>query len=324
MRTLASASSRLRALGLVLLMLAITPVQAAPTEHEQAVAGLLAELAALDNDPSLADLGALERLKARQAITAAQNAKRRDREHTVYLAGLRLQAARAAAETELLDGQSDQLDRERDQIMIESSRIEAEQARRESERLRLQSLAREEAAQRQLEAAAAAQTLALEQAGAETAQARKLAEARAREAELARKEAELMASVAAEDITDAAPPPSSRVGGRTVYTLAGNAFGSGSASLTAQAQASLRALAGQLRGGSGAITIEGHTDSQGADAANLALSRQRAEAVRRALEDGGLPASRLSAAGKGETAPVADNASAEGRARNRRVEISVN
>ena len=87
--------------------------------------------------------------------------------------------------------------------------------------------------------------------------------------------------------THALPPPAQRVGGRTVYTLAGNAFGSGSASLTAQAQASLRALAGKLRGGSEAVSIVGYTDSQGADEANLALSRLRAEAVRRALEDSG-------------------------------------
>ncbi|WP_265468757.1 OmpA family protein [Arenimonas daejeonensis] len=83
-------------------------------------------------------------------------------------------------------------------------------------------------------------------------------------------------------------------------------------------------MAGQLRGGGGAISIEGHTDSQGADAANQALSQRRAEAVRRVLEDAGLPSARLSASGRGESAPVADNATAEGRARNRRVEIIVN
>ena len=300
------------------------PALAAPSEHEQAVARLVAELQALESDPSLADLAGLERLRARQAIATAQAARRKDREHSVRLAALRIDAARAAAEAALLDQQSAQLDRERDQIMIEASRREAEMARREAERLRLQSMAREEAIERELAAAETAQVAALEAASAETAQARKLAEARAREAELARREAELAAAVAAEDITDAAPPPVRREGGRQIYTLAGNAFGSGSASLTAPAQASLRALAGQLRGGSTAISIEGHTDSQGADAANLALSQRRAEAVRRALEDGGLPAARLKAVGRGETAPVADNASAEGRAANRRVEIIVN
>lgn len=309
-------------LAAALALLPAAPVQAqSATElHEQAVARLGAELRALDADPSLADLGGLERLQARQAIAQAQVAKRRDREHSVAIARLRLESARIAAEADLLDGQSRQLDSERDQIMVEASRLEAEQARLESERLRLRSLAREEAAER----AEAAQVVALEAAGAETAQARKLAQARAREAELARKEAELAAAVAADEIPDASPPPVRSVGGKQVYTLAGNAFGSGSANLTAQAQASLRALAGQLRGGSGRIAIEGHTDSQGADAANLALSRQRAEAVRRLFEDAGVPGARLSASGKGETAPVADNTSAEGRASNRRVEIIVN
>ncbi len=309
---------------LLALVSGASPVLAAPSEHEAAVARLQAELQQLETDPSLADLAGLERLKARQAIIAARDAKRRDREHRVVLAERRIAAARAAAEAELLEAQSAQLDRERDQIMVEASRLEAERARREADRLRLASLAREEAIQRELEATAASQTAALEAASAETAQARKLAEARAREAELARKEAELAAAVAADDIADAPAPPSRREGGRTVYTLAGNAFGSGSASLTAQAQASLRTLAGQLRGGTGAIAIEGHTDSQGADAANLALSQRRAEAVRRALEDAGLPGSRLSAGGRGEAVPVADNTSAEGRARNRRVEIIVN
>ena len=302
------------------LLLSAAPAAADPSEHELAVARLQADLQALDADPSLADLAGLERLKARQAVIAARDAKRKEREHRITLAERWIDAARAAAEAELLESQGEQLDRERDQIMVESSRLEAEQARRESERLRLQSLAREEAAERE----ALTQTAALEAASAETAQVRKLAEARAREAALARKEAELAAAVAADDITDAVPPPARREGGRTIYTLAGNAFGSGSANLTAPAQASLRALAGQLRGGNGSVSIEGHTDSQGADAANLALSQRRAEAVRRTLEDAGLPSARLSAGGRGETDPVADNESADGRARNRRVEIIVN
>ncbi len=314
----------LATLLLALLLPWAAPASAAPSEHEQAVARLQADLQALDSDPSLGPLAGLERLKARQAVVAARDARRRDREHSVAIAGLRLQAARLAAEAELLAGQGAQLDRERDEIMIEASRREAEQARRESERLRLQSLAREEAAERARLQTEAAQTLALESAAAETAQARKLAEARAREAELARQEAELAASLAAEDITDAAAPPRSRIDGRDVYTLAGNAFASGSASLTADAQASLRTLAATLRAGGGRVSVEGHTDSQGADAANLALSQRRADAVRRVLEDAGVPGNRLSAKGLGKSRPVGDNGTAAGRALNRRVEIILN
>ena len=303
--------------------LALSGPAAADTDHDQAVARLAAELRDLEADPSLGGLARLERLQARQAIADARDARRRDREHKLGLAGVRLETARLAAEAELLAGQAEQLDRERDQIMLEASRREAERARRESERLRLQAMAREESIQRELEQAETMRLAEVEAAEAETAQARKLAAARAREAELARKEAELAAAIAADDITDASPPPLSREGGREVYTLGGEAFGSGSASLTAPAQASLRALAG-LIGGSGTVRIEGHTDSQGGEAANQALSQRRAEAVMRVLVEAGVESGRLRATGKGESSPVADNGSAAGRARNRRVEIIIN
>lgn len=65
--------------------------------------------------------------------------------------------------------------------------------------------------------------------------------------------------------------------------------------------------------------LEGHTDSVGSDAFNLALSQRRADAVRQYLVDKGVAGSRLTAIGYGETMPEADNATAEGRAANRRV-----
>lgn len=71
------------------------------------------------------------------------------------------------------------------------------------------------------------------------------------------------------------------------------------------------------------LEIRGHTDSQGAAAANLRLSEQRAAAVRDDLAARGVSAERLTARGLGEEAPVADNATAAGRAANRRVEIIV-
>ncbi len=303
--------------------LALSGPAAANTDHDQAVARLAAGLQALEADPSLGGLARLERLQARQAIADARDARRRDREHKLGLAGVRLETARLAAEAELLAGQAAQLDRERDQIMLEASQREAERARRESVRLRLQAMAREESIQRELEQAETMRLAEVEAAEAETAQARKLAQARAREAQLARQEAELAAAIAADDITDASPPPLSREGGREVYTLGGDAFGSGSASLTGAAQASLRALAGVL-GGSDSLRIEGHTDSQGGEAANQALSQRRAEAVMRTLAEAGIDGGRMQATGRGESSPVADNGSAAGRARNRRVEIIIN
>jgi OOP family OmpA-OmpF porin len=72
------------------------------------------------------------------------------------------------------------------------------------------------------------------------------------------------------------------------------------------------------------VVVEGHTDAQGSDVYNQELSQHRAESVRDALVNKyGFPASQVSATGYGEGQPVADNASKEGRAKNRRVEISI-
>lgn len=71
------------------------------------------------------------------------------------------------------------------------------------------------------------------------------------------------------------------------------------------------------------IIVEGHTDSRGTEDQNYRLSQRRAEVVRDYLISRGLESNRVSAVGKGESSPVADNATAEGRANNRRVEIVV-
>ncbi len=70
--------------------------------------------------------------------------------------------------------------------------------------------------------------------------------------------------------------------------------------------------------------VEGHTDSKGSDAYNQKLSERRASAVRDVLVNQyGVDASRVNAAGYGESRPVADNVSDAGRAVNRRVEAEV-
>ena len=67
--------------------------------------------------------------------------------------------------------------------------------------------------------------------------------------------------------------------------------------------------------------IEGHTDSDGGDEANLKLSEKRASAVKSALIRSGVDANRLKAKGMGESVPVSDNTTPEGKANNRRVEF---
>jgi len=71
------------------------------------------------------------------------------------------------------------------------------------------------------------------------------------------------------------------------------------------------------------LDIEGHTDSQGDDDLNMRLSEKRANAVKNYLTEKGIDAARLQAKGYGETKPVADNETAEGRAENRRVELKI-
>jgi len=71
------------------------------------------------------------------------------------------------------------------------------------------------------------------------------------------------------------------------------------------------------------VLIEGHTDSTNTDAFNLDLSQRRAKSVLAWLTQHGVDAARLDAKGFGKTRPVADNATAQGRALNRRVEVSV-
>lgn len=71
------------------------------------------------------------------------------------------------------------------------------------------------------------------------------------------------------------------------------------------------------------IAIEGFTDSVGDEALNRTLSERRADAVRAALMDGGIQGNRIVARGYGEAFPVASNETAEGRQRNRRVEVVI-
>lgn len=102
-------------------------------------------------------------------------------------------------------------------------------------------------------------------------------------------------------------------------------FAFAAAVLEPSSDALLREVAAQLvlHPEFGHVALRGHTDNVGDPAANLLLSRRRADAVRERLVTLGVDASRLSAEGFGDTQPVVDNATEEGRAQNRRVEFVV-
>jgi len=96
------------------------------------------------------------------------------------------------------------------------------------------------------------------------------------------------------------------------------------ATLTPDSRIALDGIARGLRGQpTMEVSLEGHTDHIGSDAYNLRLSRARAAAVRDYLISQGLGARRLASQGYGESRPVADNRTDEGRAQNRRVEFRV-
>lgn len=100
-------------------------------------------------------------------------------------------------------------------------------------------------------------------------------------------------------------------------------FESGSATLRRSSLASLNGLADQLKETGVHVEISGHTDSTGSAALNKALSQRRAEVVMNYLVSKGVSADQLAAKGMGSEAPIADNGTAAGRAKNRRVEMRV-
>jgi len=101
-------------------------------------------------------------------------------------------------------------------------------------------------------------------------------------------------------------------------------FATGRADIEPNLRTVLDRFAQSLRANPGTeVRIIGHTDSPGSDAVNDPLSVARASSTRNYLTDRGVDPARIQVAGRGSHEPIASNATAEGRARNRRVEIYV-
>jgi outer membrane protein OmpA-like peptidoglycan-associated protein len=109
-----------------------------------------------------------------------------------------------------------------------------------------------------------------------------------------------------------------------VVTLGDMLFETGKSNLKGNATAELAKLSTFLKTyPDRSLLIEGHTDSVGSEDSNMSLSQRRADSVRLFLVQQGVNSSRLSAYGKGESSPISDNESVEGRALNRRVEVII-
>jgi len=124
-------------------------------------------------------------------------------------------------------------------------------------------------------------------------------------------------------VTPVTPPPTAPV--NTKVTFAADAFFDfDKAVLKPEAKAKLDDLVGKLKPINLEVIIAvGHTDGIGSDTYNNKLSVRRAEAVKAYLVSKGIEPNRVYTEGKGKKQPVADNKTAEGRAKNRRVEIEV-
>ncbi|WP_052101430.1 hypothetical protein [Novilysobacter arseniciresistens] len=183
-------------LGAALLAAALVLAPAHAQDGDAAVMQMSQQLAALDADPDTASAAAYERLQARQALDALANARGSQKDVARYVAERRVRIAEVAARTEAMQRRIDRLERTRSELIVEASRRDAAEARAEAERLRIQArIQAEEAARLRAQASSSAEAMqdiesTLQNvAGAEAA---RLKAARAREAELARQEAELL------------------------------------------------------------------------------------------------------------------------------------
>ncbi|HET7307732.1 MAG TPA: OmpA family protein [Gammaproteobacteria bacterium] len=182
--------------------------------------------------------------------------------------------------------------------------------------------AREQAASAQSAAVAAQQQAASAQTAA--AAARQQAQAAQTQAALAqtqKAQAQSQLQLLKGKLADLHPRRTSQ---GIVLTLGDVLFGFGKADLKPSANPTLNELADFLRNHPEAqIAINGYTDNVGSEAYNQQLSAERAESVASALEQRGIDSSRMTTHGFGESDPIATNATAEGRAKNRRVEFVI-
>lgn len=255
---------------------------------------LAASLDSLAADPRLGTLAPAQIDLARAALQAFKDGGRRDRPYLGYVAGRRIEIARATAEAELAERQRASLQRDNDRLQLEAARRDAAQARRELEQQRLQAQIRAEEAERLAQEAEAARaqgeeaSQAAEAARAEAAQAKRMADAQAKAAALAKKEAELAGSLSSPSSSSAKATASSA----SRMTLGESAFERGQSKFTAAGQARIGAVVDFINASPGSkVHIEAGAGG------NRTLAVARAQSLRDALVASGIAASRIEAVG---------------------------
>ena len=220
--------------------------------------------------------------------------------------------ARAAAEAAKADA-------ERMKQEAEQASQDAVRQKQEAEQARAAALQQQQVAQAAAEQAARDRAAAVSQQRAAEAEAEKARQAAAQaEAEKAQLRAQLLSQ-----LNSILQTRDSARG--LIVNMSDVLFDTGSYTLKPGAREKLAKISGIVLAHPGLnLQIEGHTDSVGSDDMNQQLSERRADSVRDFLAQQGVPGSSISARGFGKTQPVAGNDTAEGRQRNRRVELVVN
>jgi outer membrane protein OmpA-like peptidoglycan-associated protein len=235
----------------------------------------------------------MEITNARDAVERAEDAR---------LTALRKQAAEREAATVAAKNQAEQ--------QAADSKVQAEQAQVQAQQAQLQA--------EQAQAAKAEAEAARARAEAETAEAR----ARAAEANRSAESAEQIREKLREQLNSVLATSESARG--LIVNMSDVLFDTGKYSLKPSTQVSLAKVSGILLAYPGLkVQVEGYTDSVGGDEYNQKLSENRAASVKDFLVSQGVSANNITSQGFGKSNPVADNATADGRAQNRRVNLVV-
>lgn len=277
--------------------------------------------AAAQSDSDVQRNAPLELQKAKTDLDEAEKllkggADASEVDHFAYLSKQRSAIARETANVKMAEQAVAAASAERNTVLLEARTLEAHRAVQQAEFQQREAAISEQRALAQQKKAEAARL----QAGAMTAEAEK-AKAEAMAAEERAKMLEDQARKLEEQIADLQASKSER---GLVITLGDVLFDTDKSELRSGAQYTIDKIAAFLAEYSTRkALIEGFTDSTGSTEYNLSLSEHRAEAVRNALASRGIDSNRLMTRGYGVKFPVASNETAEGRQRNRRVEVII-
>ena len=322
--------------SLILAVLAATVISAcasnAPNASLESARAVVSQTA---DNPEVVRRAPLELKAARDTIDKADSVWRNDRDegevnHLSYLAKQRAEVARNLARSRQVDEDVKDANSAGDKLRLEARTREAEKARLDAIAAQNQTqTAQAQARQAQIDAANAQQNAAAatRMAAADRAQSIAAQEAAATE-RLRAEQAAGTANAAQERVRQLEAQLRDIEGKQTerglLVTLGDVLFAFNKSELTPQAGPRLDKLASFLKQfPQRKLLVEGYTDAVGTDAYNMELSERRAEAIREALVARGVGTTRVVTKGYGKAYPVADNASVDGRAVNRRVEVVI-